>query len=61
MKKSKMGRPKIARSIYKGVLIGVRFTPSDVEKIQAAADRQGQLVSEWVRNILLKAAQDGTI
>ena len=52
----KMGRPKVAKAEYKGVLIGARFAPDEAKQVQAAVKRSKQGKSEWIRKTLLSAA-----
>ena len=54
--KSKMGRPRLAKGEAKGVLIGARFSADEARQVVEAAERAGEVKSEWVRKTLLSAA-----
>jgi hypothetical protein len=49
------GRPR--QEITRDVLIGARFTPQEAEWIDAAVQNAGQVKSDWIRTVLLAAAQ----
>jgi hypothetical protein len=57
MKTKKLGRPKLAKGEFKGVLIGARFAPDESKQVHAAIKRSGKVKSEWIRNTLLEAAK----
>lgn len=57
MKPVKLGRPRIAKSEFKGVLIGARFAPDEAKQVHDAVKRSGQVKSDWIRNTLLQAAK----
>ena len=57
MKTKKLGRPKLAKSEFKGVLIGARFASEEAKLVHGAIKRSGQVKSAWVRNILLGAVK----
>jgi len=61
MKAKKLGRPKLAKREFKGVLIGARFAPDEARRVEAAVKQAGLGKSEWIRNVLLGAAQSGSI
>ena len=52
----KIGRPKLAKSEAKGVLIGARFAPDEARRVERAAKTAKQNKSAWVRTVLLSAA-----
>jgi hypothetical protein len=54
---AKMGRPRLPKGKAKGVLIGARFSPPEAKTVVAAVRRAGKVKSEWVRSILLTAAE----
>ena len=56
----KVGRPKVARSEFKGVVFGARFAPDEAKEVQSAIKLSKQRKSQWVRNCLLTAAQSAT-
>jgi hypothetical protein len=57
MKPKKLGRPRLAKSEFKGVLIGARFSPDEAKTVHDAVKRSGLGKSEWIRNTLLSAAK----
>jgi hypothetical protein len=54
---TKMGRPRLPKSKAKGVLIGARFSPPEARIVVEAVKRAKRVKSEWVRTVLLSAAQ----
>ncbi len=54
--KAKRGRPKVAKSEYKGILFAVRLSKPDAEKVQNAIKRSGMAKPDWQRRALLTAA-----
>ncbi|NOS72342.1 MAG: hypothetical protein HOP33_20765 [Verrucomicrobia bacterium] len=57
MKAKKLGRPKLAKGEFKGVLIGARFAPEEAKQVHDAVKRSGLVKSGWIRNTLLGAAK----
>ena len=57
MKPKKLGRPKLAKSEFKGVLIGARFSPDEAKTVHDFIKRTGANKSDWIRNTLLAAAK----
>jgi hypothetical protein len=53
----KLGRPKLARGEAKGHILPVRFRSEDLKAIAAAAKRNNQTVSEWIRSIVHAAIE----
>ena len=53
---NKMGRPKVKRAEFKGILIGARFAPDESKTVHDAVKRSGQGKSEWIRKALLSVA-----
>jgi hypothetical protein len=51
--KTKVGRPKLPKGEAKSVMIRARVTPAEAKAIEQAAGGKG--VSEWARQVLLKA------
>jgi len=51
-----MGRPKVKRAEFKGILIGARFAPDESKTVHDAVKRSGQGKSEWIRKALLSVA-----
>ena len=49
-----MGRPKLPKGEAKSCMVRARVTPAEQRAIEQAA--QGTGVSEWARNVMLKAA-----
>ena len=54
--KNKLGRPKLKKAEFKGILIGARFAPDESKTVHDAVKRAGQGKSEWIRKALLSAA-----
>jgi hypothetical protein len=52
-KPKKPGRPRLAKSVAKGTVVPVRFSPEDRKKVEAAAKASNKTVSAWVRATLL--------
>ena len=57
MKSKKMGRPKLPKGEFKGVLIGARFAPDEAKQVHDAIKRSGKVKSDWIRTTLLTAAK----
>lgn len=55
-KKAKPGRPKLPRGESRGELVAVRFKPEERRRIETAARSASESVSEWMRRVLLAAA-----
>lgn len=53
----KMGRPRLAKGQFKGVLIGARFSPQEAKEVHTAVKRTKQVKSDWIRNTLLGSAR----
>ena len=54
--KSKMGRPKVAKSKLRGVIVNARLSPEEHRLIAAAVKRAKVTKSDWVRETLLEKA-----
>jgi hypothetical protein len=54
--KNKLGRPKLKKTEFKGILIGARFAPDESKTVHDAIKRSGQVKSQWIRKALLSAA-----
>jgi hypothetical protein len=54
--KTKMGRPKVPKAKYKGVLMQARVSPEEAKTINGAIRQSGQVKSGWIRKALLSAA-----
>jgi len=52
----KMGRPRLKKAEFKGILIGARFAPNEARTVQDAVKRSGEVKSDWIRKTLLSAA-----
>lgn len=61
MKAKKLGRPRIAKSEFKGVLIGARFKAVEAKQVHDAIKLSGQEKSDWIRKTLLGAAESGKV
>ena len=57
MKTSKLGRPKLPKGEAKNFMLRARVSPKEYDVVEAAAKKEGQGVSEWVRNVTLTAAR----
>ena len=57
MKPKRIGRPKLAKSVFKGVLICARFALDEAKQVHDAIKRSGLVKSEWIRITLLGAAK----
>ena len=55
--KTKMGRPKLPKAKFKGILMQARVTPEEAQKINGAIRRDQVAKSDWIRKALLSAAQ----
>ena len=55
--KKKLGRPKLPRDAAKGEVIRARVSVAEHAKIERAAKTAKAKLSDWVRNVLLKAAE----
>jgi hypothetical protein len=53
----KMGRPSLPKGEAKGALLSVRFAPEERRALEAAAERDGETLSQWARRRLLTAAE----
>ena len=58
-KTKKVGRPKLPRGEAKGRIVPVRFTVLDLKAMEAAAKASEQTLSEWIRNTVNNAIQNG--
>ena len=55
----KVGRPKLPKGEAKGRIVPVRFTALDLKAMEAAAKASEQTLSEWIRNTVSNAIQNG--
>jgi len=51
-KRRKVGRPALPKGEAKGQIVPVRFKTEDLRAIEAAAKKENQTVSEWIRSTL---------
>jgi hypothetical protein len=58
-KTKKVGRPKLPKGEAKGRIVPVRFTALDLKAMEAAARASEQTLSEWIRNTVSNAIQNG--
>jgi hypothetical protein len=56
---AKMGRPPIDENLRRTWRVAVTVNRSELDTISAAAAADDQTVSDWSRDILLKAAEKG--
>jgi uncharacterized protein (DUF1778 family) len=54
---TKMGRPKLPKSERKSGRIEIRVSAAEQAAMETAADNAGLRLSEWLREVALKAAQ----
>jgi hypothetical protein len=54
-KRKILGRPKLRKGEAKSEMVRARVTPSELKAIEKAANGDG--VSEWARNVMLRATQ----
>ena len=52
-KPKRAGRPPLPKGSAKGVMLRVRLTPDELQKIESAAKASGKTVSAWIRQMLL--------
>jgi hypothetical protein len=50
----KMGRPKVAKSEFRGVYIGARFSPDEAKQVESNVKKSNKPKSKWIRERLLK-------
>jgi hypothetical protein len=55
--KNKIGRPKLKKAEFKGILIGARFSPDESKTVHDVVKRSGLGKSQWIRKTLLSAAE----
>ena len=53
-KKTKVGRPKMAKGEAKAIVLQSRVQPAEKQKYQKAAESEGKDLSTWVRETLNK-------
>lgn len=53
---AKMGRPKLPKSERKSGRIEIRVSVQEQAAMESAAERAGLKLSEWLRDVALKAA-----
>lgn len=51
-----MGRPRVKKAEFKGILIGARFATDESKTVHEAVKRSGMGKSQWIRKALLSAA-----
>lgn len=57
---AKMGRPRVSEDLRRTWRVAVTVNRSELDIISAAAAADEQTVSDWSRQILLKAAEGKT-
>jgi hypothetical protein len=55
--KRKPGRPKLPKGEAKGKIVPIRFTKAEAEQLAAAAKKNNQTLSEWLRRTVLAAPE----
>jgi len=58
--KKRLGRPPVPKKLAKGALLSVRFSDAERHALEKAAQARGQRISEWARQLLLRAASAET-
>lgn len=53
----KLGRPKLSKGEVKGQITGVRLKSNERALLEKAASNKDQKLSEWIRETLLKNAE----
>jgi predicted HicB family RNase H-like nuclease len=56
-KPKKMERPKLPKGDAKGKTVVVRFSASDLKRVESAARASQKTVSEWIRSTLNRALE----
>jgi hypothetical protein len=56
-KPKKMGRPKLSKGDAKGKTVVVRFSASDLKRVESAARASQKTVSEWIRSTVNRALE----
>jgi hypothetical protein len=56
--KRKPGRPKLPKGEAKGKIVPIRFTKAESERLAAAAKKNDQTLSEWIRRAVLAVIGD---
>ena len=54
--KPKMGRPKLPKAEFRGILMQARVSPDEGKTINGAIRLSGHGKSDWIRKALLSAA-----
>jgi hypothetical protein len=54
-KPRKVGRPALSKREAKGRITGIRFSPDEYKRIEAAAKASGMKISKWMRRTLVAA------
>ncbi len=57
-KPKKPGRPKLPKGEAKGKIVGMRFDPEELKRIDSAAKSVKQTRSEWMRSTLFAAIRE---
>ena len=55
--KRPVGRPRFPRGKAKQAVLQVRLTESEINRIKRASESDGQELSSWVRDVLLRFAR----
>lgn len=56
-RKPRIGRPPLPRGQAKNVVLSLRLTSEELERIERAARRAGRTPSDWARDDILRAAE----
>jgi hypothetical protein len=57
-KQSKMGRPKFPPGVARSVYVAFRLSPSERERMEAAAAKQGLTMAAFLRDAVLVAVDE---
>jgi hypothetical protein len=56
-KAKKVGRPKLPKGDAKRRIVPVRFSASDLKRIESTAKASQKTVSEWIRGVVASAME----
>jgi hypothetical protein len=54
--KTKVGRPKVPKAKFRGIIVQARLSPEENRKIVEAVQRSNETKSDWIRKTLLEKA-----
>ena len=56
---AKMGRPRLPRNVARACLLAARCNPQEYQRILTAIGKSGKSKPDWLRDALLKVANEG--